>query len=67
VSDFGRSGGDGPTPGDWWRYGWLFVLGSLVLLLLLSQLEGTFLILLAIYLVAVTAAGTVVLVRRSRS
>lgn len=67
MSDFGRSGGDGPTRGDWWRYGWLFVLGSLVLLLLLSQLEGTFLILLAIYLVAVTAAGTVVLVRRSRS
>ena len=66
MSDFGRSG-DAPTSGDWWRYGWLVVLASLVLLGLLSRVEGTFVILLAIYLLAASAFALVVLVRRSRS
>ena len=66
MSDFGRSG-DEPTTGDWWRYGWLLVLASLVLLGLLSRFEGTFVILLAIYLVAAAAAALLVAVRRSRA
>ena len=64
MSDFGHSGGDGLTSGDRWRYVWLFVLASLVLIAVLSQFEGTFVILLAIYLVALAIGGVFVLARR---
>lgn len=67
MSDFGRSGGDSPSRGDRFRYLWLFALASLVLLVLFSRFEGTFVILVAVYLVAVAAAAVVVPVRRGRS
>ncbi len=65
MSDFGR--GEDSTSGDLWRYVWLFVLGSLVLAAVLSPLDGTFVILLAIYLIGAALAGVVVLMRRRRS
>ena len=67
MSDFGPSGDDTRTAGDVWRYVWLGVLGTLVLLLLLSRVRGTFVILLAIYLVAASAVGLLFLLRARRS
>ena len=67
MSDFGRSGTDSPTRGDTWRYVWLGVLASLVLLLLLSRVEGALVILLAVYLVAASVAALVHLARGRRS
>ena len=61
------SGSDSTTSTDLWRYLWLGVLGTLVLLLLLSRVRGTFTILLAIYLIAACVAGLVALVRAGRS
>ena len=67
MSDFGRSGSETPTRGDAWRYVWLGVLASLVLLLLLSRVDGALVILLAVYLVAACVAALVHLVRERRS
>ena len=67
MSDFGRSGGDSASRGDWFRYAWLFVLATLVLLVVLGFREGTFLILLAVYLLLATVALLVVQLRRRRS
>jgi hypothetical protein len=67
VSDFGRSGGDQPARGDWFRYAWLFVLGSLVFLGVFGFQEGVLLTLLAVYLVLGVAALLLVQLRRRRS
>jgi len=66
MSDFGRSG-DSPTTGDLWRYVWLGLLGLLVLLVVLSQVEGGPAILVALLLVGAAGAGVLALSRRSRS
>jgi hypothetical protein len=67
MSDLGRSGDDKPSLGDWLRYGWLFVLGSLVFLFAVGFRPGVFLMLLAFYLVLAVAALLFVTVRRRRS
>ena len=67
MSDFGPSGSRTPTRGDTWRYVWLGVLASLVLLVLLSRVDGALVILLAVYLVAACLAALVHLVREERS
>ena len=67
MSDFGRSGDDTASRGDWFRYAWLLALATLVLLVVFGFREGTFLILLAFYLLLGTIALLVVQLRRRRS
>jgi hypothetical protein len=52
---------------DWGRYGGLFALATLVLLVILGQREGGAVTLLAVYLLLGCVALLVVQVRRSRS
>jgi uncharacterized membrane protein YhaH (DUF805 family) len=55
------------TARDWARYGGLFALATLVLLVILGQREGAAVTLLAVYLLLACVALLVVQVRRSRS
>ena len=52
---------DGLTPGDWFRYGFLLLLGSLLWLAMLGKREGGVAGLLAVYLLL--AAGGLLWVR----
>ena len=55
------------TAGDWARYGGLFALGTLVLLVMVGEREGGFVTLVAVYLVVACLALLVVQLRRRRS
>jgi hypothetical protein len=55
------------TVGDWARYGGLFALATLVLLVMVGAREGGFAILVAVYLVLGAAALLFVQLRRRRS
>ena len=55
------------TGGDWARYGGLFALATLVLLVILGPREGGFVTLVAVYLLVGAAALLLVQLRRRRS
>ena len=67
MSDFGRSGDETASTGDWYRYGWLVALASLVFLVVFGFREGVFLSLLAVYALGAAVALLVVTLRRRRS
>ena len=67
MSDFGRSGDDTASRGDWFRYGWLIALASLVFLVVFDFRESVFLLLLAVYVLGAAVALLVVNIRRRRS
>ncbi len=58
---------DTPTARDWARYGGLFALATLVLLVIVGQREGAAVTLLAVYLLLGCVALLVVQLRRSGS
>jgi Na+/H+ antiporter NhaC len=67
MSDFGRSGDETASRGDWFRYAWLIALASLVFLVLFGFREGVFLTLLAVYVLGAVIALLVVNWRRRHS
>ena len=61
-----RAEQDGLTTGDWLRYAFLLLLGSLLWLAMVGGREGGVLSLFAIYLLLAAGGLLVVRVRRSR-
>ena len=67
MSDFGRSGDDSLSAGDWIRYGLLAFFASLVFLVVLGPRQGVFLMLLAFWLLVGTVVALLVAIRRRHS
>ena len=67
MSDRDHEPREGLTSGDWARYAGLLGLATLVLLVIVGQVDGGVPVLIAVYLLLACAALIAVQVRRRRS